>query len=176
MSTYAEDLRELVIRPTLVFFSDWSATAENLLLGTAAQESQLGFRMQSCRGQRHGIYGISPHTHIEVWDKFLVTNPDPASQVRGLASQQEFLRAPHAELFINLGYATAIAWMIYKRHGLLLNESATPHELAKYWWDYYEGRDLHGMRSIGSEKKSSLDKFVRNYKKFVLCEKKRLVA
>lgn len=42
----ADDLRHLVIRDTLNYLDDWSLAAENLLLGTAAQESGLGVGMQ----------------------------------------------------------------------------------------------------------------------------------
>src|SRR4051812_45242515 len=134
MSMYVEDLRELVIRPTLKLLGQWSLTAENLLLGTAAQESQLGFRMQSCNGAstQLGVYCISPSTHIEVWDEYLITDPEQASRLRGLASQQQFLKSPHAELITNLSYATGIAWMIYRRNEPTLTEHPQLRELANY--------------------------------------------
>ncbi|GAA5525710.1 hypothetical protein Maes01_02282 [Microbulbifer aestuariivivens] len=114
MGICLDELRLLVIRPTLKQLKAWTAGMENLLLGTAAQESQLGFHLK--QGRRHGlgIYQIQPHTHREIWDKYLIEHPALASTVRGLASQRDFLDHPHSELTTNLRYATAIAWLIYR--------------------------------------------------------------
>ena len=38
-----------------------------------------------------------------------------ASRIRGLASQRAFLSDPDGELQTNLGYCTAIAWLLYQR-------------------------------------------------------------
>ena len=174
MSIYAEDLREFVIRPTLTSLGDWSLAAENLLLGTAAQESQLGFRIAPhCNSDRLGLYCISPSTHVEVWDKYLITDPELASRLRGLASQQQFLKSPHAELMTNLGYATGVAWMIYRRNNLALNDTMQPRELAGYWLDYYNTRD-NLQRSHNKE--LELNRFEKNFKKLVLCNKNNLAA
>lgn len=176
MGIYADDLRELVIRPTLVSLDEWSPTVENLLLGTAAQESLLGFKMQSPQENGVGLYRISAHTHIQVWDQYLVTDPELASRVRGLASQQQFLKSPHTELITNLGYATGIAWMIYKRHRQTLPEDADTSALAQYWLDFYNKRDDQNIQTIFNRDEAQVDKFVQNYRKLVLREKKDLAA
>lgn len=176
MGIFADDLRELVIRPTLVSLDEWSPTVENLLLGTAAQESQLGLRMQSPQENGLGLYRISALTHIQVWDQYLVTDPELASRVRGLASQQQFLKFPHAELVTNLGYATGIAWMIYKRHRQMLTEDADSRTLARYWLDFYSKRDDQNVQTLFNREKAQLNKFVQNYRKWVLREKKDLAA
>lgn len=175
MGIYAKDLRELVIRPTLLLLDDWSPAAENLLLGTAAQESQLGFRMNTNSDQGAGIYRISETTHIQVWDKYLVTDPELASRVRGLASQQQFLKSPHAELITNLSYATGIAWMIYKQNHVELPSDATLTALANCWHSCYDIRNHQQAKLVGP---SSLmtDKFIGNYRKLVLRENKKLAA
>lgn len=174
MGIYANDLRELVIRPTLLALNEWSPTAENLLLGTAAQESGLGFRMQSDKGVGMGIYCISAQTHINVWDKYLVTDPELASRTRGLASQQQFLKTPHTELIINLSYATGIAWMIYKRHQLFFADNLSAHELAKYWLNYYCARDDQGVQKAHTD--SLIENFIANYNALVLHTNKNLAA
>ncbi len=174
MSIYVEDLREFIIRPTLTSLGDWSLANENLLLGTAAQESQLGFRIGSnCNSYQLGIYCISPWTHIEVWDKYLITDPELASRLRGLASQQQFLKSPHAELITNLGYATGVAWMIYRRNNLVLSDNMQPRELAHYWLDYYNTRDII---QAARPKELELDRFEKNFKKLVLCNNNNLAA
>jgi len=173
MGMYAKDLRELVIRPTLLLLDDWSTAAENLLLGTAAQESQLGFRMQNKHTKGLGLYGISETTHIQVWDEFLVTDPELASRVRGLASQQQFLKFPHAELVTNLGYATGIAWMVYKRNKIQLPNENNIAGMANCWQTHYCNRNQHKLTCLpGIE----TDKFISLYRKLVLRENKKIAA
>ncbi len=145
----ADDLRHLVIRDTLNYLDDWSLAAENLLLGTAAQESGLGGWN---KGRRVGLYHITPTMHRAVWDKYLVNNPSLASEVRGMAGQQSFFRAPHGELVTNLKYATAIAWMIYRRANQQLPDAQNPIELGKFW-----------HRHFHPKAKGTVADFVSNY-------------
>ncbi len=178
MGIFATDLRSLVIRPTLEQLDDWSPAAENLLLGTAAQESQLGFRLhnshlQSSQNQGQGLYRISPNTHIQVWDEFLITDPELASRLRGLASQQQFLKAPHQELITNLSYATGVAWMIYKRHRVALPDANDIEAMGAYWLQYFSKRDANEL-CFNSD--LPLEKFETNYRKLVLREHKTLAA
>lgn len=138
MGFSAEEIRHLVVRETLRELNDWSLCNENLLLGTAAQESGLGAKLKE--GRMAGIYHISPAAHRAVWDKYLIHKPDLASIVRGMAGQRSFLQDPHRELVTNLKYATAIAWLIYKRSGQQLPEESTPEQLAKFWHRHFHAR------------------------------------
>jgi len=159
MGICAKELRALVVRPTLEQLGLSAARAdiaENLLLGTAAQESGLGFHLKEERTQSLGIYRISPRTHINIWDKYLVNEPDLASRVRGLASQHEFLNNPHTELATNLRYATAIAWMIYRRVGKSLPKADDIKGLGEYWARYYHHKP-----------KAKVEEFVRHYKQYI---------
>ena len=168
MGICAKELSNLVIRPALNHLgepNDRVQIAEKLLLGTAAQESGLGFHLKETRTHGLGIYRITPKTHINVWDKFLVHQPDLASAVRGLASQQEFLVNPHAELATNLSYATAIAWMIYRRADKALPEGGNIESLGRYWARYYHHKP-----------KASANEFVQNYKRYVDNNNKDLAA
>lgn len=175
MGIYATDLRDLIIRPTLYQLNDWSPAAENLLLGTAAQESQLGFRLKASDTKGGGIYRISSQVHVHIWDQFLIGDPEMASRLRGLASQHQFLVSPHNELITNLSYATGVAWMIYKRHKLLLPDSHNVNELAKCWLYYYCNREMPVSHSCANDE-NNLAKFVHNYRKLVLRENKKLAA
>lgn len=118
MGICVKELRHYVIRPVLKHLGVWNPTSENLLLGTAARESGLGFHLKLAHHQALGIYQISPRMHRNIWDNFLADKSDLASKVRGLASQREFLSHPHHELATNLAYATAIAWLIFQRSGV----------------------------------------------------------
>mgnify|MGYP001076775046 CR=1 FL=1 len=128
------DLRHLVVRETLNYLNDWSHAAENLLLGTAAQESSLGGWHA---GHRVGLYHITPAMHRSVWDKYLINHPALASEVRGIAGQHSFLKSPHGELITNLKYATAIAWMVYRRSGQSLPAENNLVALGKFWHRHF---------------------------------------
>ncbi|UVE16519.1 hypothetical protein NVV93_12960 [Pseudomonas sp. LS44] len=110
MGIAASELRQHVIRPTLLYLGCHSASAEVLLLGVAASQSSLGSALDDHHG--HGLYRIADVRHQMLWDRHLALDPELASLVRGLASQHAFLAAPHLELTVNLRYATAIAWLL----------------------------------------------------------------
>lgn len=151
----ADDLRHMVIRNTLKYLGDWSPAAENLLLGTAAQESGLGFCMHEKR--RIGIYHLTTTTHKSVWDKYLLHIPEMASEIRGLAGQRSFLKDPHGELVTNLKYATAIAWMVYRRVEQPLPAADDILGLATFWHRHYHPKPT-----------GTVAEFVRNYRDLVL--------
>lgn len=150
----ADELRHMVIRDTLKMLGDWSPAAENLLVGTAAQESGLGFCLKEKR--LVGIYHISPATHRAIWDKYLVNHPELASLIRGLAGQHSFLRDPHSELVTNLKYATAIAWLIYKRTDVPIPAAGDIPGMARFWHRHFHARATGGV-----------DQFIRNYRELV---------
>jgi len=147
----ADDLRCLVIRETLKYLGEWSQAAENLLVGTAIQESGLGFSLKENR--RLGIFHISANAHRAVWDHHLVHYPELASQVRGLAGQHAFIEDPHGELLTNLKYATAIAWCIYRKAGQPLPEADDIDGLGLFWQQHFHARPS-----------GHASDFVRNYK------------
>lgn len=115
-----DDLRESVIRPTLSVLAQFDRrmntdAAVELLMGTAAQESLLGYHLTQIEGPALGIYQIEPDTHDSIWEHYLAYRPDLASIVRGLASQHAFDSKENRdnELITNLAYATAIARLVY---------------------------------------------------------------
>lgn len=145
------DLRHLVVRDTLKYLGEWSQAAENLMVGTAIQESGLGFCLKE--GRRLGIYHISPSAHRAVWDHHLVHHPELASLVRGLAGQHAFIDDPHGELLTNLKYATAIAWCIYRKAQSALPEATDLEGLGEFWHKHFHA----GATSRACD-------FVRNYR------------
>lgn len=173
MGIFAADLRELVVRPTLEQLDQWSQAAENLLMGTVAQESQLGFTLQE--GGLKGIYRISDDLHRKVWDEYLINHPETASRLRGLASQQQFLKAPHDELTFNLRYSTGVAWMIYQRQALRLPDAENIRELAKIWLSCFANRDSKYC-SNAADSEAELEKFCVNYRNYVVRQSKELAA
>lgn len=154
----ALDLRELVVADTLNYLGEWNQSGENLLVGTAIQESGLGFCLKA--GRRLGLYHISPSAHRAIWDHYLVQYPELASAVRGLAGQHSFTRNPHKELITNLRYATAIAWCIYRKADCALPDAEDIESLAKLWHRHFH------TQGGGSEWD-----FVRNYRELA-CPKR----
>ena len=135
MGISSYEFLQYVIQPTLRQLGVASDNAEQLLLATANFQSGLGLHLQQNDGI--GVYGISADLHREVWDKFIAFDPDLASQIRGMASQHEFPKAPHCELATNLSYATAIAWMIYRYRGVKIPDAQDSASLAKCWQLYF---------------------------------------
>jgi len=147
MMLSTEQLRTTVIRETLDFLDDWSTASENLLLATATQEPPPDSQSE----HRLGLYQISSEAHQMVWDTYLIDHPNLASRIRGLAGQRSFLRNPHGELVTNLGYATAIAWLIYKSNSNTLPATNDATSMAQLWLCNF------------CDKATSLDAFIKNY-------------
>lgn len=154
MGICGTEFLELVIRPTLRCLGVKSPMAENLLLGTAAVQSNLGFYLNN--GQGIGIYAIDAKQHQTVWDEYLAFNEDLASQVRGFASQHEFLKAPHAELACNLRYATAIAWMIYEKAGTEPKDLQNETDLAETWYGVFARENSRQSTTTFAERYATL--------------------
>jgi len=123
MYVTAEHLRDNVIRPTLKYLGKWTQTSENFLLNAAVDGPDLG--LFSPRNEGLGIFHITAAQHRDLWDRYLAFNPEIASRVRGLASQRAFLSDPDSELQTNLSYCTAIAWLLYQRSGLAVEDQPT---------------------------------------------------
>ena len=121
MYVTAEHLRDQVIGPTLKYLGVWTPAIESFLLNTAVNAPELG--LFSARNEGLGMFHITSAQHRDIWDRYLAFNPDMASRVRGLASQRIFLTEPDKELQTNLGYSTAVAWLLYKRSGMVIEDT-----------------------------------------------------
>ncbi len=159
MGICSRELRRYIIRPSLKHLGMWSSTGENLLLGTAAQESQLGSHIKYKNHRALGIYQISPKMHRSIWDHYLAKQPELSSKVRGLASQREFLIHPHHELATNLSYATAIAWLIYHRTGIAISKipPGNINELGQLWRRHFHSH----LRKVAELS------FIKNYQQLI---------
>ncbi len=100
-----------VVRPSLDSIGLWSPAAERLLLGTAIVESELTWLRQHGDGPARGVYQIEPATHDDIWAHYLAYRERLAERVARLAGERPRLD----QLAWNLGYATAIARLVYYR-------------------------------------------------------------
>lgn len=148
MGICPSELLLLVIRPTLQYLGEDSQSAQTLMVATAAIESGLGFHLTTQHSQGLGVFQISPERHQEIWDQYLAKDPELASKVRGLASQHEFLSHPHEELATNLRYATAIAWLVYKRNNCPLPAADDIPSMAKFWKAHFHHQPQASIKSF----------------------------
>ena len=129
-----EHFRLHVVRATLMSLRMWSLASENLLIGTAAQESGLRYLRQFDNGPARGLYQIEPATHDDIWDNYLKFR-------KGLKARIQVLPAPVPsridQLTTNLAYATAIARLVYWRHPEPLPAPGDVDGLAGYWKKYF---------------------------------------
>lgn len=144
-------LRDFIIKPTLKSIDLYSDAAENLLIGTCAQESKLGTYIKQVNGPALGIYQIEPATHKDVWENYLEFKPELANKVLLIGEKHD------ASLIVNLAYSTAIARIIYLRAPAELPLADDIGGLANYWKKYYN-------TELGKGKASE---FIDNYRKLV---------
>lgn len=158
MGIAACELRDFVIRPALKKIGLWSLSAENLLLGTAAQESRLGYYLHQRNGPALGIYQIEPRTHYDIWENFLKYQPTLSALATNIASK-DFIDGKSAdELITNLKYSTVIARLVYFRSPKELPDAEDMDGLAAYWKEIYN-------TDLG---KGTKEEFIKNYKELVL--------
>jgi hypothetical protein len=157
----SHDLRIYVVRPTLKRLDLWSEAAENLIIGTAAQESRLGTYLHQINGPALGIFQVEPATHGDLWKNYLNYRPSLASKIAGFASRHNSdihsMRVEDSELVTNLAYSTAIARMVYYRVPESLPDSDDIPALATYWKTYFNTYLGRGRP----------EEFEQNYRKMV---------
>ena len=120
MYVTAEHLRDQVIQPTLKYLGAWTPTIESALLDVEVEAPDLGLFSET--KDSLGIFHITAAQHRDIWDRYLAFKPEMASRIRGLASQRAFLSDPDSELQTNLSYCTAIAWLLYQRANMAIDE------------------------------------------------------
>lgn len=171
-----EHLKKYIIIPVLKDLELYSESAVNLLLGTAAQESALGFYLHQIQGEAVGIYQIELATYRDIFKNYFMKNIGitlALSEGEWKKTLQHRLKLLNTinkyklnyeafddemNLIGNLYYATAIARIIYYRIPEELPPADNIQELAKYYKKYYNTES--GKASVSS--------FIRNYEKYVL--------
>lgn len=158
MSIDKDQLRELIIRPTLEELDMWSPAAEDLLMGTAAQESRLGtYVKQYGAGPALGIYQMEPLTHKDIWVNYLSYREEISSKLYQMIMTETTI-PDDRHLVVNLEYATAMARVQYLRVPESLPKQGDIKGYAKYWKQYYN-------TPLGA---GTVNEFVENYHVLVL--------
>lgn len=158
MSIDFSQLRDYVVRPVLKHLDPeipYSENAENLVLGTIAQESHGSYLKQLGRGPALGIIQMEPATHDDIWDNYLTYRDALTSKIDELELPHWLgLRGP-GELVGNLYYATAMCRVHYFRKPGAI--PGTIGGLAAYWKKHYNTHLGAGTET----------EFKRNYRRFI---------
>lgn len=148
-----KQLRDLIKR-VLVALDLHSESVENLLMGTAAQESALGeYIRQLGNGPALGVFQMEPATFKDIVQNYLQYKPELAKLVMSVSGVNA-LRSEYLE------YNLALSICMCRVHYLRVSEKM-PDNLtgwAKYWKEHYNTR-------LG---KGTEEEFIRNFKKYVL--------
>ena len=126
-----------VVRATLIYMHMWSASAEELLVGTAVTESGLRYLRQFNDGPARGLYQIEPATHDDITDRYLARHSDIRKRLYTLLAP---IPSRIDQLVTNLAYATAIARVKYWMQSEPLPEANDYRGLAQYYKKYYNTR------------------------------------
>lgn len=151
MPIHKDQLRSL-IRDVLSRVDLWSYSAEELLMLTAAVESDLGTYIRQIGGPARGIFQMEPDTESDIWDNYLFYNPDLQKRVTAVCPRVD------GQLEWNLAYQIIMARLHYRRARAALPAPTDIDGMALYWKLYYN-------TSIG---KGTVEKAKRAYIKFVL--------
>ena len=138
-----EQLRNLVVAPTLKRFDMWSESAEQLLIGTIMQESRAEYIQQLGGGPALGVYQMEPETHDDIWRNYLDYRPQTQEALFSVMSCEAHDSAqihgvpPADELISNLKYATLMCRLHYRRVPKPLPKANDINGLAEYWKEHY---------------------------------------
>jgi len=128
-----QQLRQIVIKPTLEALSLYSQEAEDLMLGTCAIESRGGTYLKQLNGPALGIFQMEPRTHDDLWTSYLPNNPAVCNKMMRFCL---LFNKPKAEVMVyHLTYACAMARILYARH-----KEPVPKRLedqAEYYCKFY---------------------------------------
>lgn len=148
-----KQLRDL-IRRVLIALDLHSEAVENLLMGTAAQESRLGeYIRQLGNGPALGIFQMEPTTFEDIAQNYLQYKPDLAKKIIVTSGVNE-LRSEYLEY--NIAFSIAMCRVHYLRVPGMIPENLIGW--AKYWKEFYNTR-------LG---KGTEEEFIRNFKQLVL--------
>lgn len=158
MSFNCEQLRDVIIRPTLQALGLDSPAATNLLLGTCAQETLLGkYLVQVGIGFKGGIgiYQMQKASYQMIWERMVAGNRPMQARMKLLLN---YAGMPPAErLASDLVLATAMTRLYYYAINAPLPAADDIPGLAAYWKKWYNTASGKGTEQ----------QFVQNYEAYV---------
>lgn len=127
---HKDQLRGL-IQETLLLIGLYSEDAAELLMGTAAVESKLGYYIKQVGGPARGIFQMEPDTEKDIWENFLFFKQGLQDKMYKLGYMH-----PNPELLVyDLRYQILMARLHYRRVPYALPTSTVGQ--ARYWKVHY---------------------------------------
>ncbi|RDL44675.1 hypothetical protein DN730_09830 [Marinomonas piezotolerans] len=143
MSLNYSQLRECVVVPALSQLGLYSEAAEQLVIGTIAQESNGTYIKQIGAGPALGLIQMEPLTHKDLWLNFINYKPCFRDALLQMTSDSVDVNydqhgwPDHQALVWNLRYAFAMCRMHYYRKPEALPKANDIKALAQYWKIHY---------------------------------------
>lgn len=150
-----DQLRIEVIRPVLMTLNLYNENAEELMMGTAAQESGLGTYIRQIEGPARGIFQCELKTYDSIWNKYIGNNR--AMQLKVLPLIGITTKPPFHRLMTDMNLAAVICRLHYWDIKIPLPSKLDIHAMGKYWDDYYNRNPVKG----------TVDEFIKNYDRYV---------
>lgn len=160
MAIRTSDFCNCVVVPTLNYLQKYSLAARNLLLGTCAQETEMGtYLRQINNGPGLGPYSMQDATQRDIVNRFLLLPVNKALKLKvdGLVSNAYLYGDRNQELMVNMAYATALARIRYMYTDEPLPDANDIQGLANYWKQHYNTPDGSG----------TIEQFMERYKTYV---------
>ena len=151
----ASQFREYIVRPALQYMEMHSEAAENLIMGTAAQESHLTYIHQLDGGPALGFFQMEPRTHDDIWVSYIAYRAPIRDRLNSMLPPGTTDDNRQLALMSNLFYATAMCRVHYRRVPASLPDADDIQGMAEYWKQYYN-------TPLG---KGTVEEFVNNYEK-----------
>jgi len=150
------DILRLHIRSTLQLAGWWSEEVEELMIGTSAQETHLGYwRRQMNKGPGRGIYSMELKTENDIWVNYLVYRPELIETVKWICGVSS---ADPKAIEENLAYQHLTCRLYYRRISEPLPKKDDIVGQAAYWDKHFNKND----------EKGTVDEYLKNYRRFVL--------
>ena len=125
----------LVIQQTLTPLGIYSANAEELLMATCANESNLGlYKVQAKGGPAHGIMQIETATFNDIWANYLAYHQTLGDGIKLLNSG---VIGISSDLDNNDRYSVAMARVFYMRCPGALPDAGNLDAIWAYYKQYY---------------------------------------
>lgn len=156
MSIYPDHFRHLIVRDTTQLMGMWSPSAENLLMGTCAQESRMAYYLtQYPKGPARGPFQMESEKTggCSTFEGVLSLVVPKAKEKSEFLRQYNFTDDPDRMVW-DLQFATIMCRLQYWRFEEPLPAYDDIKGLATYWKRYYNS--VYG--------KGTVKDFIANYK------------
>jgi hypothetical protein len=147
----ARQLQDVIVIPVLRAVGYNSPAAVQLVLGTAAQESQMGhYITQKSGGPARGIFQMEKITYEDIWDRFIAQSVSMKAKVRLLLKYEG--KPSWERMSSDLALACLMCRLKYYSIPNPLPDEGDIRGYANYWKTWYNTELGHGTVKQFEEK------------------------